>query len=176
MVPFLGCSWLLLPPCLPSLPPFMISLLAAAALSPKLVCLHDSPSALLLAAAAALSPQLVSLHDLLGCSWMLVTPCLPSFSPFMISFLGSSWLPPSKLVSLHDLLGCSWLLVTPCLPSFFGLLLAAAAALSPTLSLSPVSLWAALGCRRHLVSQLVSLPRLLLVTAAAVVSQACLPS
>ena len=34
--------WLPLPPCLPSLAPFMILLLAApAALSPKLVCLRD---------------------------------------------------------------------------------------------------------------------------------------
>ena len=55
----------------------MISLLAAAAaLSPKLVSLHD----LLLAAAAALSVRLVSLHGVaLGCLCRLVSQaCLPS--------------------------------------------------------------------------------------------------
>ena len=53
----------------------MISLLAAAAaLSVKLVSLHD------FAAAAALSPKLVSLHDFaLGCRCRLVSQaCLPS--------------------------------------------------------------------------------------------------
>ena len=51
--------WLPLPPCLPSLSPFMI---------------------LLLAAAAALSLKLVSLHDIaLGCRCRLVSQaCLPS--------------------------------------------------------------------------------------------------
>ena len=55
----------------------MISLLAAAAaLSVKLVSLHDS----LLAAAAAVSPKLVSLHDFaFGCRCRLVfQACLPS--------------------------------------------------------------------------------------------------
>ena len=66
----------------------MISLLAAAAaLSPKLVSLHDfafgslSPFMIsLLAAAAALSPKLVSLHDVaFGCRCRLVSQaCLPS--------------------------------------------------------------------------------------------------
>ena len=55
-----------------------------------------------------------------GCRCPIV---FPSLSPFMISFLGRSWLPLpgcfSKLVSLHDFLS--------------GLLLAAAAALSPKL-------------------------------------------
>ena len=76
----------------------MISLLAAAAaLSPKLVSLHDfalgcrcrlvSQACLfmisLLAAAAALSPKLVSLDDFaFGCRCRLVSP---SLSPFMIS-------------------------------------------------------------------------------------------
>ena len=80
---FQGClpsrfrSWLPLPPCVPSLFPFMISLLtaAAAALSPKLVSFMIS----LLAAAAALSPKLVSLLDsALGCRCRLVSQaCLP---------------------------------------------------------------------------------------------------
>ena len=55
----------------------MISLLAtAAALSPKLVSLHDFA----LGCCAALSPKLVSLHDFaLGCRCRLVCEaCLPS--------------------------------------------------------------------------------------------------
>ena len=52
--------WLPLPPCLPSLSPFMISLLAAA---------------------AALSVQLVTLHDIaLGCRCRLVSQAY-DFSP-----------------------------------------------------------------------------------------------
>ena len=115
MIFLLGCPWLLLPPCL------------------QLVCLHDFPSGLLLA--AALSPKLIPLWDFpSGCSWLPLPPCLPSLSLFMISIVGFSWLPllpclpsllrvaaaafPSKLVSLPDF------------P--FGLLLAAAAALSPS--------------------------------------------
>ena len=103
MISILGCSWLSLP-CLPS----FFSLFWAAALSPficppawsSFVPLHD----LLLAAVAALSPFIclpawspfwaalgVSLHlspcmiSILGCSWLPLPPCLPSF------------------VSLHDL-------------------------------------------------------------------------
>ena len=117
----LGCSWLPLPPCLPSF-----------------VSLHDLHSGLLLAAAAALSPficlpsrslfwaalgrrcRLVSLHlppfmiSILACCWVRLPPCLPSF------------------VTLHSLLFVSqcWFLCPPPLaspfiafhlsPSFFG--------------------------------------------------------
>ena len=65
--------WLPLPPCLPSLSPFMISLLAASAgLSSSL-----SPFVISLLAAA---PKLVSLHDFaFGCRCGLVSQaCLPS--------------------------------------------------------------------------------------------------
>ena len=64
----------------------------------------------------------------------------------MISILACSWLLLPSFVSLHlfpftiSILGCSWLPLPPCLPSFAplhdlhsGLLLAAAAALSPKL-------------------------------------------
>ena len=110
------------------------------------------------------------------------SPCLPSLSPFwaalgrrcrpvslhlspcMISILACSC--GCRLVSLHlspcmiSILACSWLLLPPCLPSFVslrdlpsGLLLAAAAALSPFICLPAWSpFWAALGCRCHLVS------------------------
>ena len=89
-----GCSWLPLPPCLPSF-----------------VSLHDLHSGLLLASAAALSPFmcLSCVISFLACSWLPLQPCLPSFvslpdlhfglllaaalSPFMISILGCSWLP-----------------------------------------------------------------------------------
>ena len=181
----LGCSWLLVPPCLPSFSPFMISFLGCFWLpSPKLVSLHDSllgcswlplPPCL-----PSLSPFMISLWAalgwspfmilLLGCSWLQLPPC-----PFMISLLGCSWLPlppcvPSLCPFMISLPGCSG-----CLPSCLsGLLLAAAAALSPKLvslhdfcsgllwlplphclpSLSPFMLvWAALGCRCRLVSQ-----------------------
>ena len=57
MISFLGCSWLPLPPCLPSLSPFVfpfgLLLAAAAALSPQLSLFMIFPSGLLLAAAAA---------------------------------------------------------------------------------------------------------------------------
>ena len=160
-------SWLPLPPCLPSLSPFMISLLAAAAASsPKLVSLHDFafgcrcclvceawlPSGfrswlplpaclpslspfmiLLLAAAAVLSPKLVSLHDFaFGCRCRPASlcrvsqaclpawpPCLSSLSPFMISLLAAAAALSPKLVSLHDFaFGCRCRLVSQaCLPS-----------------------------------------------------------
>ena len=61
---------------------------AAAALSPQLVSLHDLHSELLLAAAAFMI-------SILGCSWLPLPPCLPSFSPFMIS------LPEEPMVSEH---------------------------------------------------------------------------
>ena len=37
-----------------------------------------------------LSPFMISI---LGCSWLLLPPCLPSLFPFVISILGCSWLP-----------------------------------------------------------------------------------
>ena len=79
MISVLGCSWLPLPPCLPSFVPLHnlhsgLLLAAAAALSPKLVSLHDLHSGfvslhnfhsgLLLAVAAALLSQLASFHYL----------------------------------------------------------------------------------------------------------------
>ena len=68
--------WLPLPACLPSLSPFMISLLPLPPCLPSL-----SPFIIsLLAAAAALSLKLVSLpHFALGCRCRLVSQaCLPS--------------------------------------------------------------------------------------------------
>ena len=111
--PFMMSGLLLrpLPPCLPSLSPFMISVLrcaaalspklihsglllaAAAALSPKFVSLHDLRSGPFLAAAAALSLKLVSLYDLHS-GLLLAAALSSSLSPFMISILGCSWLPP----------------------------------------------------------------------------------
>ena len=77
----------------------------------------------LLAAAAALSLKLVSLHDFaLGCrcrlvsqaclpsqlrSWLPLPPGLPSLSPFMISLLAAAAAVVPKLVSVPDFaLGC----------------------------------------------------------------------
>ena len=88
----------------------------------------------LLAAAAALSPKLVSLHDLaFGCrcclvceawltsfrSWMPLPACLPSLSPFMISLLAAAAALCPKLVSLHDFAfdGSCRLVSQACLPS-----------------------------------------------------------
>ena len=58
----------------------------------------------LLAAAAALSVKLVFLHDFaLGCLWLVfqagLPPCLPSLSPFMISLLTAAAALSPKLVS-----------------------------------------------------------------------------
>ena len=146
MISILCCSWLPLPPCL-SLSPRLVCLhdlhsgllfdaalssklvtlhdFPCAALSPKLVLLHDFPSGLLLAAATS-QACLISVWATLGCCCHLVSQacvskggslrdphCLPSLSPFMI-FLAT--LSP-KVVSLHGL--------------HSGLRLAAAAALSP---------------------------------------------
>ena len=79
--------------------------------------------------------------SLLSCSWLPLPPCLPSLSPFMISLLGCSWLPlclPSLSPFMISLLGCSWLplclrSLSPFMISLQGLLLAAAATLSPKL-------------------------------------------
>ena len=82
----------------------------------------------LLAAAAALSPKLVSLHDFaFGCHcrlvsqaclpslfrfWLPLPPCLPSLSRFMTSLLAAAAALSPKLVSLHDfVLGCRCRLV-----------------------------------------------------------------
>ena len=79
-------------PCLITLSPFMISLLAAA---------------------AALFVKLVSLH------WLPLPPCLPSLSPFMVSLLAAAAALSPKLVFLHDFaFGCRCRLVCEaCLPS-----------------------------------------------------------
>ena len=73
----------------------------------------------------SLPPCFPKLVSLLGCSWLplptlgsCLPPCLPSLSPFMIFLLGCSWLP---LPSLSPFMISS------------GLLLAAAAVLSPKL-------------------------------------------
>ena len=78
---------------------------------------------------------------------MPLPPCLPSLSPFTISILGCSGLPlPPSLPSLSpfliSLLDCSWLPLPPCLLASFS---------------SWFLFWAALGCRCHLISQLVPL-------------------
>ena len=148
-------------------------LAAAAALSPKLVSLHDFPFGLLLAAAAALSPKLESpfMISLALAAAAALSPKLES--PFMISLRLAAALSPklvslyefpcglllaataalsSKLVSLHDfpsgLLLAAAAALSPKLVSLhdfpFGLLLAAAAALSPKLE-SPFMI-SLLGC------------------------------
>ena len=82
----------------------------------------------LLAAAAALSPKLVAVHDFaLDCrcclvsqaclssyfrSWLPLPPCLPSLSSFMISLLAAAAALSPKFVSVHDFaLGCRCRLV-----------------------------------------------------------------
>ena len=114
-----------LPPCLPSVSPFMISILGCS-------WLPLPPSFL------RLSPLMISI---LGCSWLPLLPCLPSLSPLM-SILGCSWRRPPqlspKLVSLHDL--------------HSGLLLVAAAAFSSKLVSLPKFLISLLGCLMFLLS------------------------
>ena len=143
MISILGCSWLPLPPCLPSFVSCMISILACSWLPlppclPSFVPLHDLHSGLLSAAPATLPPFI----------------CLPAWSPFWAA-LGFHLSP-----CMISILGCSWLPLPPCLPSFVslrdlhsGLLLAAVAALSPFICFPAWSpFWAALGCRCRLVS------------------------
>ena len=116
MISILGCSWLPLPPCLPSfvclvslhLSPFMISILVCSWLPlplppclPAFVSLHDLHSGLLLAAAAALSPCVClpsgsPFWAALG-SRLVFQACLPSRSPFWAA-LGRR----CRLASLHD--------------------------------------------------------------------------
>ena len=120
------------PPCLPSLSPFVISLLGCS-WRPLPHCL---PS---------LSPFMVSL---LGGSWLPLPPCLPSLSPFKISILGCFWLPPPPCLPR----------LSPFMISLSGLLLAAPVALSPKLvslhdfpsGLSPLGI-SLLGCLIALV-------------------------
>ena len=155
-------SWRPLPPCLPSLSPFMLSLLAAA-LSAKLVSLHEFVfgGRCRLISQACLPSKFRS--------WRPLPPCLPSLSPFMLSLLAAAAALSPKPVSLQDfalggrcrlvsqacLPSCfrSWLPLPPCLPSLSRCkisLLGAPAALSPKL----VSLHAfALGGRCRLVCQ-----------------------
>ena len=221
-------SWRPLRPCLASLSPFMISLLAAAAaLSPKLVSLHDFA----LGGRCGLVSQ-ACLPSWFR-SWRPLWPCLASLSPFMISLLAAAAALSPKLVSLHDFalggrcglvslhdfaLGCRCRLVSqacfpsrfrswqppPCLPSLFPFvisLLAAAAALSSKLVVSllePPDSWMLWGsyfsiarvpdCGNWAVSQeffpswfcswmslpspVISLPGLLLAAACRLVSQA----
>ena len=94
----LGCSWLPLLPCLPSLSPFIIPLLGcswlppAAAFSSKLVSLPDFPFGLLLAAAAALSPSLFPfLISLLNCSWLPLPPYLLACFPSWFRCPRNQW-------------------------------------------------------------------------------------
>ena len=147
-------------PCLPSLSPLRISLLAAA---------------------AALSPKLVSLKDFaLGCrcclvsqaclpswfrSWLPLPPCLPSLSPLI------SLLP--KLVSLHDfVLGCRCCLVSQaCLPSWFRSWLP----LSPSLRILSPFMISLLPPTAALSSKLVSLNDFALAARCRFVFEACLP-
>ena len=125
MISILACSWLPLPPCLPSfvslhdlpsrnrcrchlvylhLSPCVISILACSWLPlPPCPCMISILAcrlvclvSLLLAAAAALS-----MISIVGCSWL--PPCLPTLSPFMISGLGCSWLPPCLFSWSHML-------------------------------------------------------------------------
>ena len=78
-------SILPLPPCRPSLSPFMISILGCSWLP---LCLRS------------LSPFMISI---VVCCWAPLLSCLSShLSPFMISILGCSWLLPSCLPSLSQ--------------------------------------------------------------------------
>ena len=127
----LGWSWLLPPPCLPSLSPFMISILGCSWPRCRLV------SQVWFLAALGCRCRLVSTAclpswSLLGC--FVSQACLPSWFLFWAA-LGCRALSP-KLVSLHDspsglllaataalspfmisLLGCCWLPLPPSLPS-----------------------------------------------------------
>ena len=119
-----ACSWLLLPPCLPSfvsLRHLHSGLLLAA---PAFICPPSwSPFGPALGRSCLhLSPFVISI---LACSWLR----LPSFvslhlSPYMISILACSWLLLPSFVSLHlsphmiSILACSWSSLPPCLPSF----------------------------------------------------------
>ena len=129
MLPFLGCSWLPLPPW-----------------NPKPVSLHDFLFGLFLAAAAALEPSSPFMIPFLGCSWL--PRWNPSLSPFMIPFLGCSWLPLPP-VSLHDslsgLLLAVWLPLPPWKPSSSPFMI-------PFLGCS----WLLLGCRSRLGTQSLS--------------------
>ena len=160
MVSLLGCSWLPLPPCLPSLSPFMIFssgllLAAAAALSPKSlfswspfwaircrcrVVSSLSPFTASSPKLVALSPKLVSLHDFpsgLRCRCRLIfQACLPSWFPFWAA------------------LGCR-LVSQACLPSWFPFW-ALGRRCRRVFQACPPSwfpCWAVLGSRCRLVSQ-----------------------
>ena len=130
MISILDCSWLPLPPCLPSLSPFMISILPSFPLFMISIlgcCWLPLPP--------SLSPFMISI---LGCCHLVSPACLPSWSPCWAALGGSrrlvsqvclrtSWSPfwaggsRSRVVSqAHDL--------------HSGLLLAAAAELSPKLA------------------------------------------
>ena len=158
-LPSCFCSWLPLPPCLPSLSPFMISLLAAAAaLSHKLVSLHDfalggrwrlclpslSPfMILLLAAAAALSPKLVSFMISLLAAAAALSPSLSPFvNPQIAGSYGGFYVSMAGFLIAEIGLShvsqaclpswfCSWMSVSFCMISLPRLLLAAACRLDP---------------------------------------------
>ena len=87
----------------------MLSLLAAAALSPKLVSLHDF----------AFGCRCCLVYEAVLPSSLPLPPCIPSLSPFMISLLAAAAALSVKLGSLHNFaLGCRCRLVSQaCLPS-----------------------------------------------------------
>ena len=141
MISILGCSCLPLPPCHPSLSPFMISILGCSWL-PLPPCL---PS---------LSPFMISI---LGCSWLPLPPCLPSLSPFMISIrcrcrLVSqaclpSWSPFCTAPFMTSILGCSWLPLPPCPPSLSPFMISILGCSWLLPSLSPFMITKLLGSR-----------------------------
>ena len=134
-------------PLPPSLPSFVISILACfCLLLPSFASLHLSPCVISILACSL--PSFVSLRlspfviSILACSWLLLSSfvsfmCPPSWSPFwpalgcsclhlspfVISILACSWLRLPSFVSLHDL-HSGLLLAAPafiCLPSFVSL-------------------------------------------------------
>ena len=132
MISILGCSWLPLPPCLPSFVSAWSPFWAALGCCCRLVTLHLSPAWSPFWAALGCRCRLVSLHDLHS-GLLLAAAALSPFilPPCMISILGLLLAAAAALspficlpVFLHlspcmiSLLGCSWLPLRPCLPSY----------------------------------------------------------
>ena len=101
LISILACSWLPLPPCLPSFVSLHdlhagLLLAAAAALSPFICPLHDLHSGLLLGAAAALSPFIClssySLSFVSQCCFLCPPPPASHFIAFHLSpsFFGNA--------------------------------------------------------------------------------------
>ena len=138
MISFPGCSWLPLPPCLPSLSQFMIR--AALGCLCRLLQASLSPFTIsLLGCRCCLVPQACPfMISLLGWCWLPLPPCLPSLSLFMISqglFLVAAATLSPKLVSFHDFPSVQLLVAAALSPKLVslrdfpsGLLLGAAAA------------------------------------------------